>query len=596
MSETRRIIREALRAVLTGPLGLPADSPLLDEALALESPREESHGDLTSVAAMRLTKSLRRSPRELGKALIDALAASGALADVVEKADLAGPGFVNFTLKKSWVEKDAARCRADARLGVEPAAAPRSVVVDFSAPNVAKPMHVGHIRSTIIGDSISRILKLLGHKVVRDNHLGDWGTQFGMIIHGLKTKGLADSVASLGVNGIEKIYREVNDRIEAEGDDGATASAARAEVVKLHSGDAENRRIWQALMAASLPELDATYARLGVSFDVTLGESYYDAMLPPVAADLEAKGLARESDGALVIFYEGEKFPPFLVRKKDGAFLYAATDLATVKYRVDTWAADWMIYVVDGRQQLHFNQLFEAARTWGYSRVRFEHPWFGSILGEDGRPFRTRAGGTVRLSELLDEAESRALAVVEARSTDISPEEKRNIARVVGIGALKYADLSQNRTSDYVFSWDKMLALQGNTAPYMQYMYARVRSIFRKGGLDAEKIGTVPLTALRGQSPVSPYRLDTPEEMRLAKGLIGFGGAVEQAGEQLRPNVIATCLYDLAGRFSAFYDKCPVLQAPDEPTRLSRLMLCDHTAAVIKLGLDLLGIEVVEQM
>ncbi len=586
MSETRRIIREALQGVLTGPMGLPADHPLLDEALALETPREESHGDLTSPAAMRLPKALRKSPRDLGKALLDALAASGALSHVVEKAELAGPGFLNFTLKKSWVEAAVANAFADDRLGVAPVARPRSVVVDFSAPNVAKPMHVGHIRSTILGDSMSRVLRLLGHRVVRDNHLGDWGTQFGMIIHGLKSKGLTARAASLGVNDIEKIYREVNDRIEAEGDAGATAQAARAEVVKLHTGDAESRALWQAVMKSSLAELDATYARLGVAFDVTLGESFYEPMLPGVVRDLETKGIARESEGALAIFYEGEKFPPFLVQKRDGAFLYAATDLATVKYRVDTWNADWMIYVVDGRQQLHFNQLFEAARMWGYARVRFEHPWFGSVLGEDGKPFRTRAGGTVRLSELMDEAQSHAMAVVEAKSPDMSDAQKRDIARVVGIGALKYADLSQNRTSDYVFSWDKMLALQGNTAPYMQYMYARVRSIFRRGGLDAADLR-------RGRAACA---LDAPEELRLAKGLLGLGDVVELAGEQLRPNVIASYLYDLAGRFSAFYDTCPVLQAPDAPTRRSRLMLCDHTASVIRLGLDLLGIEVVEQM
>ena len=585
MSQTRRTVREALRRVLTGPVGLAADSPLLDDALAIETPREE-HGDLTLVAAMRLTKSLKKSPRDIGKTILDALVASGELAGVVEKFDIAGPGFINLTLKKSYVESVAARCRADGRLGVEPAAHPRTAVVDFSAPNVAKPMHVGHIRSTIIGDSISRVLKLLGHNVVRDNHLGDWGTQFGMIIHGLKSKGLAAGAATLGVNEIEAVYREVNDRIEAEGDAGATAQAARAEVVKLHTGDVENRALWQTLMNASLPELDATYARLGISFDVTLGESFYDGMLSPVVADLEAKGLARRSEGALAVFYEGEKFPPFLVEKSDGAFLYAATDLATVKYRVDRWNADWMIYVVDGRQQLHFNQLFEAARMWGYSRVKFEHPWFGSVLGEDGRPFRTRAGGTVRLSELLDEAESRAMSVVDAKTPDLAADEKRRIARVVGIGALKYADLSQNRTSDYVFSWDKMLALQGNTAPYMQYMYARVRSIFRKGGMDSSD--------LRSEGTV--YKLDTPEEMKLAKSLAAFGDAVELSGEQLRPNLIAAYLYDLAGRFSAFYDKCPVLQAPDEPMRRSRLSLCDHTAAVIRLGLDLLGIEVVEQM
>ena len=339
-------------------------------------------------------------------------------------------------------------------------------------------------------------------------------------------------------------------------------------------------------MNTSIAELDATYARLGVTFDRTLGESFYNSMLPDVVDDLEHKDIARESEGALVVFYEDDRYPPFLVRKRDGAYLYAATDFATVKYRVETLHADWIVYVVDSRQQLHFNQLFDACRRWGYGEVRFEHPWFGSILGEDGKPFRTRAGGVVRLSDLLDEAERRALAVVQEKSPELPEEQKRTIARVVGIGALKYADLQQNRTSDYVFSWDRMLSLAGNTAPYMQYMYARVCSIFRRGGLDE--------AALRAAHPV--YRLATPEELSLARGLLGFAETVELAAEQLRPNFLSTYLYDLAGRFSAFYDHCPVLKAPDDVTRHSRLMLCDHTARVIRLGLELLGIEVVEQM
>jgi arginyl-tRNA synthetase len=548
----------------------------------LETPRE-AHGDITSVAAMRLAKSLRKSPRDIGRTLIQKLEESGELDDVFETMELAGPGFVNFTYRKSWVQEAASSAFAEENLGVEPADSPRNVVIDFSAPNVAKPMHVGHVRSTVLGDSLRRVLTLLGHHVVGDNHLGDWGTQFGMILRGIKSKGLEGRVASLTVDEIETIYREVSARTE---EDETEAEAARAEVVRLHAGDPESRRIWDAVMKTSLAELDATYRRLGVTFDVTLGESFYNDMLADVVADLRAKGIARESEGALAVFYDGDRYPPFLVQKSDGAYLYAATDFATVKYRLERWKTDWMIYVVDGRQQLHFNQLFDACRRWGYGSVRFEHPWFGSILGEDGRPFRTRAGGTVRLVDLLDEAESRAMAVVEAKSPELSSERKAEIARAVGIGALKYADLSQNRTSDYVFSWDRMLALSGNTAPYMQYMYARVMSIFRRGDLDP--------AVLRRETPA--LRLDTPEELNLAKGLVGLADVVELTAEQLRPNFLSSYLYDLAGRFSMFYDSCPVLQASDAGLRTSRLMLCDHTARVIRLGLSLLGIDVVEQM
>ena len=583
MSRIHRRVRREIEKVLTGPLGVDADDPVLVEALRLETPRDAAHGDLTSVAAMRLPGVLKRSPHDIARSIIDELAGAAVLDDLFETIDLAGPGFINFTFKRSYVASAAAGCSADERLGVETVDDPHTVVVDFSAPNVAKPMHVGHIRTTILGDCLQRVLRHLGHSVIGDNHLGDWGTQFGMIIHGLESKGLAAKADTLTVDEIEVVYRVVTDACEA---DEATAEAARAEVVKLHEGDRENRRIWEAVMKTSLVDLDAAYDRLGVTFDETLGESFYNDVLPAVAADLRKKGIARESEGALAVFYENDRYPPFLVRKSDGAYLYAATDFATVRHRVETWGADWMIYVVDARQQLHFQQLFDACRRWGYDGVRFEHCWFGSILGEDGRPFRTRAGGTVRLSELLDEAESRALTVVEVKNPELPSESRREIARVVGIGALKYADLAQNRTSDYVFSWDRMLTLQGNTAPYMQYMYARVKSIFRTGGLDAD--------ALAGTAPA--YRLDTPEELNLAKALIGFGDVLELVAEQLRPNFLTAYLYDLAGRFSSFYDSCPVLKAPDETLRRSRLTLCDHTARVIRLGLDLLGIDVVEQM
>jgi arginyl-tRNA synthetase len=580
MSRLRNHVREVLRRVLTGSLAVPADSPALDDALVLETPREEGFGDLSSVAPMKLARYLRKPPRVIGQSIVDELKKSGELDAVFEKMEIAGAGFLNFTFRKEWVEAEAARAFADERLGVEPVE-PKTVVIDFAAPNVAKPMHVGHLRSTILGDSLQRILRLVGHRVIGDNHLGDWGTQFGMIIHGMRSRGLVDRAASLSVDEIEKIYRDVNDRMEK---DETVAQAARQEVVKLHAGDPESRRIWSEVMKTSLAELDETYRRLGITFDETLGESFYNSILPDVVADLMAKGIARTSEGAVAIFFEHDKYPPFLVRKSDGAFLYAATDLATVKYRMERWKPDWIIYVVDARQQLHLNQLFEASRMWGYRHVRFDHPWFGSVLGEDGRPIRTRAGETVRLSKLLDEVETKAMAVVEAKNPEFPPEKKKEIARVVGLGALKYADLCQNRTSDYVFSWAKMLALSGNTAPYMQYMYARVKSIFRKGEVDESALAGVK------------YLLDTPEELALAKSLIGFDEVVGLAASQLLPNFLTAYLYELAGRFSRFYDACPVLKAPTEELRLSRLMLCDHTAKVIRLGLDLLGIEVIEQM
>jgi arginyl-tRNA synthetase len=576
-------VSEALRGVLTGPLGISSDDPLLDEALLLETPRADAHGDLSSVAALRLAKTLRKSPRETGKMIIEELGKSRALDHVFEKTELAGPGFINFTFRRSWVEKEAARAGCEPDLGVLPARITHTIVVDFSAPNVAKPLHVGHIRSTILGDSLTRLLRLLGHTVIADNHLGDWGTQFGMVIRGVKAGGLAGAADSLTLDDVESIYRDVSERAEK---DEREAEAARAEVVKLHSGDEENLRIWKALMKTSREGLDATYKRLGVVFDETLGESFYNEQLSGVTGELMQRGIARESEGAVAVFYEADRYPPFLLRKSDGAYLYAATDLATVKHRVRNWNADWIIYVVDARQQLHFEQLFDACRRWGYGSVRFEHASFGSILGEDGRPFRTRAGGTVRLSELLDEAESRAMSVVETKNPELPAGKKREIARTVGIGALKYADLSQNRSSDYVFSWEKMLSLTGNTAPYMQYMYARVRSIFRRGGLDAESVGA------SGEA----YRLATTEELNLARTLVGFPDVVETAASQLRPNFLSSYLYDLAGRFSAFYDNCPVLKASDAELMKSRLMLCDHTARVIRLGLGLLGIDVVEQM
>jgi len=549
----------------------------------LEKPRDPSHGDLACTAGLTLAKVLRKPPMAIATALAQGLKKHEHLGEVFSEINAVPPGFINLRYADDYILQTVRSCYQDPRFGVAPAADPMTVVVDFSCPNVAKPMHVGHIRSTILGASLVRIFRFLGHTTISDNHLGDWGTQFGMIILGLKRSGRLSDLDNATVQDIAAIYRTISAESDANPD---TAEAARQEVVKLHHGDPENRRIWERVMRISMKELDRTYARLGISFDQVLGESFYESMLPDVVEDLRRKGIARDSEGAVAVFFENEKYTPFLIRKSDGAFLYPTTDLATIRYRLQTWNPDLIVYVTDARQQLHFNQLFETARMWGCTDVRLEHIWFGSILGEDGKPFKTRAGDVVGLDDLLDEAQERARAVVDQKSASLPPEERERIAQVVGMGALKYADLSQNRTSDYVFSWDKLLSLVGNTAPYMQYAYARVRSIFRRGDEDAEALRRDP----------APILVDRPQELALARTLMDFGSVVELAAREFRPNFLTAYLYELAGAFSVFYDSCPVLKAPDPELRRSRLMLCDHTALVIRQGLELLGIETIEQM
>ncbi|MDW8310882.1 MAG: arginine--tRNA ligase, partial [Verrucomicrobiales bacterium] len=414
----------------------------------------------------------------------------------------------------------------------------------------------------------------------------DWGTQFGMLIVGWKRDLNADALRADPLAEMERLYKKINAECEANP---ATLEAARQELVKLQSGDPENLRIWQEMTALSRAQFDAIYARLGVKFDHTLGESFYNPRLPGVVEALRDRGIARESDGALVVFFEDNpelKDHPAIVRKRDGGFNYTTTDLATVAYRIETWQPDEIIYVTDGRQQLHFKQVFAICRRWlpQTARVRLTHVWFGSILGEDGKPFRTRSGETVKLADLLDEAEERAYRVVSEKNPELSEPERRTVARVVGIGAVKYADLLSNRQSDYVFSWDKMLALSGNTAPYLQYAYARIRSIFRKGN---EAPSSAP-------APTS-LELSAPEEIALGQHLLNFGFALEAAAADARPNFICNYLYELAGRFAQFYENCPVLKAQGA-VRASRLTLCDLTARVLAQGLDVLGIEVLERM
>ncbi len=556
-----------------------------EKALDLIRPAQDARfGDYQANMAMPLKKQLRKPPREIASEIIGRLN----LDDLCEPPEVAGPGFINLRLRESVLADRLNAAAGDSRLGVAPVSQSRSYLVDYSAPNVAKPMHVGHIRSTVIGDALCRVLRFLGHQVTSDNHLGDWGTQFGMILYGYKHFLDTDAYAKDPLGELARLYRHVRSLMD---NDEAIAKAVLAETAQLHAGDSENRRLWQEFIPVCLAEIDRMYGRLGVHFDHTLGESYYHDRLPGLVDELIASGLARRSEGALAVFLDGQE-TPMLVQKQDGAFLYATTDLATVRYRMETFHPDAILYVVDHRQSLHFKHLFAVARMLGYNNVELTHVSFGTVLGDDGRPFRTREGDIVGLESLLDEAVRRAGEVVAANDEskpggpELSPEERQRIAETVGIGALKYADLAQNRTSDYVFSFDKMLAMNGNTGTYMQYAYARIRSIFRKGGVDP--------ASLRGSG--AAIQLETPEERALGLQLLQFGEALDQVVVDYRPNQLTSYLFDLAGRFTTFYEKHSVLKAEPDSLRQSRLLLCDLTAETIKQGLSLLGIDVVEQM
>jgi arginyl-tRNA synthetase len=474
------------------------------------------------------------------------------------------------------------------------------VVIDFSSPNVAKPMHVGHIRSTGIGDALQRTLRLLGHRVISDNHIGDWGTQFGKLLLGWKQILDRPALERDAIAELERLYKVINTECDANP---ARLEAAKSELVKLQAGDAENIAIWKEMIRLSQIQFDTIYARLGVKFDFALGESFYNPWLGEVVADLLARGIARESEGAVGVFSDGSLPPkedpflvnrdgewvadPALVRKSDGGFNYTTTDLATVDYRLKTWSPQEIIYVVDDRQSGHFKKLFLIFGRWkpDVAETKLVHVGFGKIMGEDGKPFKTRSGDTVKLGDLLDEAEERAYKIVSEKSAELPEAQRKEIARVIGLGAVKYADLLPNRQSDYIFSWDKMLALQGNTAPYLVYAYARIKSIFRKA---AETFNI--------QHSTLNIQLVAPEELTLAKHLLNFGITLEAVAEELRPNYLCNYLFELAGKFTSFYENCPVLKADDAATRDSRLALCDLTARVLKQGLETLGIETVEQM
>jgi arginyl-tRNA synthetase len=568
------LVQNAVRAVI----------PDADHAAVLVRPCPDLRfGDYQCTALVSLAKHAKLNPRQLAKSVTDSM-------EMPEwaRVEIAGPGFLNFRLEPTVLAQVLEEAVAGHHLFFEKSGMPRTIVVDFSSPNVAKPMHVGHIRSTILGDTLARILRLLGQRVITDNHIGDWGTQFGKLLVGWKERLDRAALEADPVAEMERLYKLVNAACEQ---DPAVLEKARAELVLLQSGDPENIAIWKEMQSLSQSQFDRIYGRLGVRFDFALGESFYNPKLRSVVEDLRSSGLAQESEGAIVVFFDQPdlKENPALVQKSDGAANYTTTDLATLQYRLDTWHPDEIIYVTDARQQLHFKQLFSIFRMWHTTaRVELVHVWFGAILGDDGKPIKTRSGESIKLADLLDEAEQRAYQVVSEKSPEIDESQRKEIARVVGIGAVKYADLLPNRQSDYVFSWDKMLALNGNTAPYLQYAYARIRSIFRK--LETTSEPELPPSARAGQFIVA-----APEEIALSKQLLNFGLVLEAVAEEYRPNYLCNYLYDLAGSFARFYENCPVLKSVGEQ-KATRLALCDLTSKVLKQGLDCLGIETLDKM
>lgn len=629
-------------------------APVLD---MIRVAQDAKFGDFQANFAMPLSKQLGKPPREVAQMAVDRLD----IGDLCEPPEIAGPGFINLRLRDDFVARRISEIAGDNRLGVLPTSAPRNIVVDFSSPNVAKPMHVGHLRSTVIGDAICRTLRFAGHRVTSDNHIGDWGTQFGMIIYGYRHLRDDSAFAEHPVAELARLYKLVNTlsdyqsnvarlpelqhtasqlkiQLESEqaaaGDDEKAkkqlisirkqlaaadeavrnahatvvsieanpalmqlsqlhpgiARLARDETAKLHAGDAENNRLWHAFLPDCLAALNQIYQRLGIEFDLALGESYYNPMLTGVVSSLKAKNLACESEGATCVFIEGNA-APFIVQKTDGAFTYATTDLATIQYRRETLNAEEILYVVDKRQSEHFQQLFATAALWGMNDTRFQHVSFGTVMGKDGKPYKTRAGDTVGLESLVDEAITRARKIVDEnddrRETPVlSPEERANVAEIVGIGGIKYADLHHNRDSDYIFDWDKMLATTGDTATYMQYAYARICGIFRKLNVERSSLAEAGAAIL----------LTTPEERRLALQLLMFGTSIDTMLQDYRPHTLTTWLFETADSFSKFYDKCSVQDAESDELRRSRLILCDLMARALRTGLSLLGIKVAEVM
>ncbi len=567
-------VRQAMIAA-----GAPADcEPQVRQSAKVQ------FGDYQANGMMAVAKKLGMAPRQLAEQVLTHLDLNG----IASKVEIAGPGFINIFLDPAFLAEHVQQALASDRLGV---ATPekQTIVVDYSAPNVAKEMHVGHLRSTIIGDAAVRTLEFLGHKVIRANHVGDWGTQFGMLIAWLE-KQQQENAGEMELADLEGFYRDAKKHYD---EDEEFAERARNYVVKLQSGDEYFREMWRKLVDITMTQNQITYDRLNVTLtrDDVMGESLYNPMLPGIVADLKAKGLAVESEGATVVFldeFKNKEGEPMgvIIQKKDGGYLYTTTDIACAKYRYETLHADRVLYYIDSRQHQHLMQAWVIVRKAGYvpESVPLEHHMFGMMLGKDGKPFKTRAGGTVKLADLLDEALERARRLVAEKNPDMPADELEKLANAVGIGAVKYADLSKNRTTDYIFDWDNMLAFEGNTAPYMQYAYTRVLSVFRKAEIDEEQLAAAPVI------------IREDREAQLAARLLQFEETLTVVAREGTPHVMCAYLYDLAGLFSGFYEHCPILSAENEEVRNSRLKLAQLTAKTLKLGLDTLGIETVERM
>jgi len=602
-------IRSLFEPVLTEIAPDKAAMPRLLEAIKPATNPE--HGDYQANMAMALAKTLGQKPPEVAKAIVAKLPAN----DMLEPPTIAGPGFINLKLKPTFLAQAIQRLATDEKLGAESAATPRRYVIDYSSPNVAKPLHVGHLRSTIIGDALTRILRFLSHTVITDNHLGDWGTQFGMLIYGYRNFLDRAAYEADPVRELVRVYKEVRRRDREAGGDEENETAAnpvaqsyREETARLHRGDPDNVRLWNEFMPHCMAEIHGVYELLGIlPFDFEHGESFYNPMLADVVDDMVEHGIAVASQDAIVIpnakgiipktpEEQQKEEPPAILRKRDGAFTYTTSDLATVQYRVEHFHPDAMLYVVDSRQALHFKTFFAQARRWGYDRVELTHISFGSVLGKDGKPLKTREGDAAELADLIAEAielgRAKYRASFDERKAhghdvpELSEEVITIIAQVVGVGAVKYADLSQNRTSDYKYDPDKMLATEGNTATYMQYAYARCRAIFRKGEIDEARFGENP----------PPVVITHPAERALALQLLRFPEAVENAAAEYLPHLITAYLWDLAKSFSGFFENCPVLKAEAPELKESRLLLVDLVGRAIQQALGLLGIRTVERM
>ncbi|MBQ0799884.1 MAG: arginine--tRNA ligase [Porticoccaceae bacterium] len=584
----RNLLNQRLRTAMTA-VGI-------DDTFAphlAQSARPE-FGDFQANGVLAAAKAAKTNPRELAQAVVNKLD----LADIASSVEIAGPGFINIHLANGFLGRGLMALSTDNRLGVEKVDAPETVVVDYSSPNLAKAMHVGHLRSSIIGDAVVRVLEYRGDTVIRQNHMGDWGTQFGMLIAELEDQLVATKGAAAGATenpdialaDLEMFYQQAKAHFDADPD---FATKARDYVVKLQSGDAHCRTLWQQFIDTSVAHSESIYQQLNVSLSHTdiRPESAYNDDLEPIANELIQQGLAGESDGALVAFLDelankkGEP-SPVIVRKSDGGYLYATTDLAALRYRDQQLKATRILYFIDARQALHMKQVFTLARKAGFvgDDISLEHHAFGTMMGPDGKPFKTRTGGTVKLADLLTEAVHRAEQLVSEKNPQLSSDERNDIARKVGIGAVKYADLSKTRTQDYIFNWDSMLSFEGNTAPYLQYAYTRIQSIFRKAGIS-------------GEDSSASIVITEEQEKKLALQLLGFSDTLEQVAREAYPHVLCTYLYDLASAFMSFYEHCPILKDHiDAPTRDSRLAMCKVTARTLSQGLDLLGIETMEAM